>query len=48
LVTVNCDVLDLADRDQHVVLYTADPGSPSEDALRLLSVLGTQSMDVTG
>jgi transcriptional regulator with XRE-family HTH domain len=48
LVTVNCDVLDLADRDQHVVLYTPGPGSPSEDALRLLSVLGTQSMDVTG
>src|SRR5882757_504615 len=48
VVTVNRDVLDLADRDQHVVLYTADPGSPSEEAPRLLSVLGTQRMDVTG
>jgi hypothetical protein len=47
-VTVNCDVLDVADRDQHVVIYTADPGSPSEEALRLLSVVGTQRMDVTG
>jgi transcriptional regulator with XRE-family HTH domain len=45
-VTVNCDVLDVADRDQHVVIYTADPGSPSEEALRLLSVVGTQRMDV--
>jgi hypothetical protein len=29
------------------VIYTADPGSPSEESLRLLSVLGTQRMDVT-
>ncbi|MET7451418.1 helix-turn-helix transcriptional regulator [Streptomyces sp. NPDC005574] len=47
-VTVNCDVLDIADRDQRVVIYTAEPGSPSEDALRLLSVIGTQRMDVPG
>ena len=45
-VTVNCDALDLTDQDQQVVIYTADPGSPSEDALRLLSVVGTQRMDV--
>ncbi|MFF7332877.1 helix-turn-helix transcriptional regulator [Streptomyces sp. NPDC090306] len=45
-VTVNCDVLDIADRDQRLVIYTADPGSPSEEALRLLSVVGTQRMDV--
>ncbi|KQX64002.1 helix-turn-helix transcriptional regulator [Streptomyces sp. Root1310] len=48
LVTVNCDVLDIADRDQRVVIYTAAPGSPSEEALRLLSVVGTQRMDVPG
>jgi hypothetical protein len=47
-VTVNCDVLDITDRDQRVVIYTADPGSPSEEALRLLSVIGTQRMDVPG
>jgi transcriptional regulator with XRE-family HTH domain len=47
-VTVNCNVLDVADRDQHVVIYTADPGSSSEEALRLLSVVGTQRMDVSG
>jgi transcriptional regulator with XRE-family HTH domain len=41
-VTVNCDVLDISDRDQRVVIYTADPGSASDEALRLLSVVGTQ------
>jgi len=41
-VTVNCDVLDISDRDQRVVIYTAVPGSPSEEALRLLTVIGTQ------
>ena len=46
-VTVNCDVLDISDRDQRVVIYTAVPGSPSEGALRLLSVIGTQRMDTT-
>lgn len=45
-VRVNCDVLDITDRDQRVVIYTADPGSASEEALRLLAVLGTQRMDV--
>nr|QHW08587.1 XRE family transcriptional regulator [Streptomyces sp.] len=29
------------------MIYTAAPGSPSEEALRLLSVVGTQRMDVT-
>ncbi|MEV0376054.1 helix-turn-helix transcriptional regulator [Streptomyces sp. NPDC050636] len=47
-VNVNCDVLDIADRDQQVVIYTAAPGSPSEEALRLLSVVGTQRMGVPG
>ncbi|MFF7365030.1 helix-turn-helix domain-containing protein [Streptomyces sp. NPDC008125] len=47
-IALACDVLDLADRDQHVVLYTAEPGSPAEEALRLLAVIGTQRMDVPG
>ncbi|MDH6582642.1 transcriptional regulator with XRE-family HTH domain [Streptomyces sp. SAI-133] len=47
-IVVNCDVLDIADRDQRVVIYTAAPGSPSEEALRLLSVVGTQRLDVPG
>lgn len=45
-VTVNCDALDIADRDQRVIIYTAVPGSSSEEALRLLSVVGTQRMPV--
>ncbi|BBA95285.1 putative DNA-binding protein [Actinacidiphila reveromycinica] len=45
--TVNCDVLDIADRDQQVVIYTAEPGSSDEEALRLLSVVGTQRMDAS-
>ncbi|MEV4074479.1 helix-turn-helix transcriptional regulator [Nonomuraea fuscirosea] len=45
-ITVNCDVLEISGRDQRVVIYTAVPGSPSEQALRLLSVVGTQRMDV--
>ncbi|MEV7625750.1 hypothetical protein [Actinoplanes sp. NPDC089786] len=45
-VTVNCDQLDITDRDQNVVIYTAEPGSPAEATLRLLSVIGTQRMDV--
>jgi transcriptional regulator with XRE-family HTH domain len=45
-VTVNCDVLGVSDLDQRVVIYTAAPGSPSEQAMRLLSVIGTQRMDV--
>ncbi|MGW1208640.1 helix-turn-helix transcriptional regulator [Streptomyces sp. NPDC002499] len=47
-VTVNCDALDITDRDQRVVIYTATPGSPSDEALRLLSVIGTQHMGVSG
>ncbi len=29
------------------VIHTAAPGSPSEEALRLLSAISTQRMDVT-
>lgn len=47
-VAVNCDALDVTDRDQRVVVCTAAPGSPSEEALRLLSVVGTQRMNVPG
>jgi hypothetical protein len=44
--TADCDVLDITDRGRQVVIRTAVPGSPSEEALRLLSVIGTQRMDV--
>ncbi|MGW6741352.1 helix-turn-helix transcriptional regulator [Streptomyces sp. NPDC055025] len=39
-ITVDCDSLTLTDRDQHVVLYSAPPGSPGAEALALLNVLG--------
>nr|WP_279617118.1 hypothetical protein [Streptomyces regalis] len=47
-VTVNCDVLDIADRDQRVVIHTATPGSSSDEALRFLSVVGAQRLHVPG
>jgi MmyB-like transcription regulator ligand binding domain len=43
---VNCDILDIPDRGQRVVIYTDDPGSSAEEVLGLLSVTGTQKMDV--
>jgi len=36
------DILTLPDRDQQVVLFTAEPGSPVHHALELLGVIGTQ------
>ncbi|WOP19733.1 helix-turn-helix transcriptional regulator [Raineyella sp. LH-20] len=42
-VTLDCDTLMLADSDQHLVLYSAQPGSPSAEALALLNVLGTEA-----
>ncbi|MEU6326990.1 helix-turn-helix transcriptional regulator [Streptomyces sp. NPDC047049] len=47
-ISVTCDTLDITDRDQQVIIYTAPPGSPSEEALRLLSVVGTQRLGVPG
>ena len=44
-IAVDCDVLALTDRDQHLVLYSAPPGSPGADALALLNVLGTEASD---
>ncbi|MCL2554862.1 MAG: helix-turn-helix transcriptional regulator [Actinomycetia bacterium] len=44
-VTVDCDVLALTDRDQHMVLYSAPQGSRSAEALALLNVLGTEAGD---
>lgn len=43
--TVDCDDLPLTDRDQHLVLYSAPPGSPGAEALALLGVLGARASD---
>ncbi|HKN98835.1 MAG TPA: helix-turn-helix transcriptional regulator, partial [Pseudonocardiaceae bacterium] len=32
-ITLNCDILAVPERDQHVVLFTAEPGTPDHDAL---------------
>ncbi|MCW2892822.1 MAG: helix-turn-helix domain protein [Actinomycetia bacterium] len=47
-ITVDCDSLTLTDRDQHLVLYTAPPGSHSAEALALLNVLGTEGVNAGG
>ncbi|WP_194906326.1 helix-turn-helix transcriptional regulator [Catenulispora rubra] len=44
-VAVDCDTLALTDRDQHLVLFSAPPGSPGAEALALLNVLGTEVGD---
>ncbi|MER7442904.1 helix-turn-helix transcriptional regulator [Micromonospora avicenniae] len=38
-ITVNCDALTLTDRDQHLVLYSAPPGSRDAEALAFLGAL---------
>ncbi|MFE7813004.1 helix-turn-helix transcriptional regulator [Streptomyces sp. NPDC057433] len=47
-IALNCTFLDIAGLDQQIVLFTVEPGSPAQEALRLLSVIGTQRMDVSG
>lgn len=44
-VTVDCDILTLTDRDQHLVLYSAPQGSPGAETLALLNVLGNRASD---
>ncbi|HEX2317327.1 MAG TPA: helix-turn-helix transcriptional regulator [Thermomonospora sp.] len=44
-IELHCDVLHVPDRDQRVILYTAAPGTPAHEALRLLRVIGVQDMD---
>lgn len=39
-ITLDCDSLLLAERDQHLVLYSAPEGSASAEALTLLQILG--------
>ncbi len=41
-ITLDCDSLKLTDRDQHLVLYTARPGSRDADTLALLHMLESE------
>jgi transcriptional regulator with XRE-family HTH domain len=41
---LDCQSLHDPDTDQWVVLYTAAPGTPSHEALRLLRIVGTQDL----
>ncbi|MFG2003251.1 helix-turn-helix transcriptional regulator [Spirillospora sp. NPDC048911] len=43
-VDLHCDVLLVPEKDQKVVFYTAAPGTASYEALKLLRVVGVQSL----
>ena len=47
-ITVDCDALSLTDRDQHLVLYTAPPGSHGAEALAFLNALGPDRVHAGG
>ncbi|MEV6285862.1 helix-turn-helix transcriptional regulator [Kribbella sp. NPDC051770] len=47
-IDVVAEVLVIPERDQRIVLYAAEPGSASEQALRLLDVVGIQSLSARG
>jgi hypothetical protein len=44
MIELDYEVLVLPERYQRLVLYTAVPGSPSSEALRLLKVVGIQNL----
>lgn len=44
-ITVDCDSLAIADRDQHLVMYTAPLGSRDADALALLGLLRAERFE---
>lgn len=48
LVTLDCDSLQLADRGQHLVLYSAPAGSPDADKLAFLNALGADGITTDG
>lgn len=43
-ITLDCDVLTVHGSDLRIVAYTAAPGSAAADKLKLLAVIGTQTM----
>lgn len=44
---LDCEALHDPFQDQWIVLYTAAPGTPSHEALRLLKVVGTQDLTIS-
>ncbi|MDF3287934.1 helix-turn-helix transcriptional regulator [Streptomyces silvisoli] len=46
--TLDCDVLTATGSDLRIIAYTAAPGSADAERLRLLNVIGTQSMTEGG
>jgi len=42
--TLDCDVLTVAGSDLHIMIYTAEPGTPDAERLALVTVLGTQAL----
>ncbi len=46
--TLDCDVLRVDTNDLRILVYSAEPGSEAAEKLRLLSVLGTQSLTPHG
>ncbi|WP_030322783.1 helix-turn-helix transcriptional regulator [Streptomyces sp. NRRL B-3229] len=42
--TLDCDLLRVDEGDLHILVYSAEPGTEDAEKLRLISVLGTQSL----
>jgi hypothetical protein len=43
-VTLDCDTLTVSGTRQHIMIYTARPGTEDADRLALITVLGTQTL----
>jgi len=46
--TLDCDLLRVEENDLHILVYSAEPGTEAAERLRLISVLGTQSLVENG
>jgi len=42
--TLDCDRLSVDGSDLRIMIYTAEPGTPDDERLALLAVLGTQTL----
>ncbi|WP_280896587.1 MULTISPECIES: hypothetical protein [unclassified Streptomyces] len=48
MLTLDCDLLRVEENDLHILVYSAEPGTEAAEKLRLISVLGTQSLVESG